>query len=235
MAIECDKWEWRDLFASKYGPPDPSTRLVLFVILTHLYGDSKSTFPGQKRIAEYSGLSTKSVGRHLEAATKKGWLRRHKNKRRGKIGIWYEYFPTIPKRLRERISRGDILSHREKERPDILSPRLDTVSLTTGKIVPVDGTPCPTNQGLNQASKQVLNPDGDRNVVNDVPRLGIEWAEALGAAKDIGFRQPGRTESAKSYMAAIKQTLNQPACPEVKQLIRRKAAEVDGVLKIVPR
>jgi hypothetical protein len=241
VAIECDRWEWQSIFASKYGPPDPSTRLVLFVLLMHLYKGSKSAFPSQERIAELSGLSSKSVRRHLEAATERGWLKRQKNQRRGKVGIWYQYFPTIPKRLRKHISRMDTVSHRENERPDSVSHRPDNLSLTTGQNNGLDRTPCPPNQGLNQVLKQGLNhgesAEPTRSVVNDIwrNRTGIVGAEAAALAHDTGFRDPLKGERAKDYMHLAKLHRDYPKVENVEAVkkLRRKVSMVNGEMRTV--
>jgi DNA-binding MarR family transcriptional regulator len=193
----------------------------------HLYKDSKSAFPSQERIAEFSGLSSKSVRRHLEAATKKGWLKRQKNQRRGKVGIWYQYFPTIPRRLRKHIPRMDTVSHREQDRPDILSHRPDTVSLTSGQNRPIDRTPCPPNQGLNQDFKQVLNPEPTKAtgiVVNDFP--GVEWAEAIAAGKALGIRPPLKSDTPKKYLALVNRYRDRKPPKEITDIIAPAAARM---------
>ena len=83
MALECDRWEWRDLFASEHGPPDPSTRLVLFVLSLHMNQNGENAFPAQQLIATRTGLSERSVRTHLDHAVRGGWLRISKKARRG--------------------------------------------------------------------------------------------------------------------------------------------------------
>jgi DNA-binding transcriptional MocR family regulator len=157
VASDVDRWEWQALFASEYGPKQAATRHVLHVLVMHLFKESRSVFPSQRRIAQMTGLEVKSVRRHLEAAKKAGWLKRRENKRRGKVGIWYEYFPAIPARHKSKISRSDTMSGRDNSRHDILSDRPDIVSSSTGHPVPHDATPCRPNQVLNQDPNQALN------------------------------------------------------------------------------
>jgi hypothetical protein len=234
VADECDRWEWQELFASEHGPPDPATRHVLHILVMYLFKGSRSAFPSQRRIALMTGLHVKSVRRHLEAAKKKGWLKRRENKRRGKAGIWYEYFPTIPKRLN---SRRDTMSHRENSRGEILSSRGDTVSTTMGNLVPHEGTPCPPNQVLNQALNHVLNKSESRNVVNDVfrGRPGVEWKEAIALARQIGFRDPDPNEKSKAYMAAARSWRDNPPVVDEENVkkLRRKVAMINGEMRLV--
>ncbi len=202
----------------------------------YLFKDAKSAFPSQQRIAVMSGLHVKSVRRHLNAATKKGWLRCQENKRRGKVGIWYEYFPTIPKRL---ISRRDTMSHRTDSRRDTVSNRGDNLFPSTGHPVPIDGTPCPPNQALNQdlnhANKQSEGPSG-RNVVNDVFRgkTSIEWKEAAALAMEIGFRNPNPGERAKNYLRAARHHRDHPPPVDLDNVkkLRRKVSIVAGEMRL---
>jgi hypothetical protein len=153
--------------------------------MMHLFKDSKSVFPSQQRIAEMTGLEVKSVRRHLETATKAGWLRRRQNKRRGKMGIWYEYFPAIPTRLKATLSRSDTMSGRENPRHDIESNGHDMVSTTTGHGVPDDRTPCRPNQVLNQVPNQALSKSEAERFKNrrDCGKKIDEKADATARAK----------------------------------------------------
>ena len=47
-SVQCDKWEWLDLIASEHGPPNASTRLVLFVLSLHMMRKGASCFPSQE-------------------------------------------------------------------------------------------------------------------------------------------------------------------------------------------
>jgi helix-turn-helix protein len=100
VALECYRWEWRDLFASEHGPPDPSTRLVLFV-LADLYMNQKgeSAWPSQHTLAVRTGLSERSVRSHLKIAEKLGWLKIYLKTRPGKSWFSHEYVAVIPKRV----------------------------------------------------------------------------------------------------------------------------------------
>ena len=88
------RWQWQEAFASEHGPPDPSTRHVLHVIAMHLWKGDKKTYPGQERIAKFTGLSVRSVRSHLKIAERLGWLRIVPV-----VGVRDEYYPTIPAKL----------------------------------------------------------------------------------------------------------------------------------------
>lgn len=241
-ACEVDKWEWQSLFMSERGP-GPNTRLVLTVILMHMYGDeTKSAFPGQETIAECSGLSSRSVRTHLMLARQSGWIRAKTNKRRGKTGVWYSYFLCVPKKLEKYTKAAKSKGSRPEnpaspiQRPENPATRPENPASTTGKSCSKTVQDLPANHVLNHVSNQNLNSEQRRSVVNDVPRIGVEWAEAIGAAKDLGFRPPHRDESAKTYMTQVKQYSDRPAPASVSNRLRRKVTtDINGALKLVSK
>lgn len=100
MPADFDRYEWCDLIASEHGPPDPSTRLVLFVLSLHMNRQGENAFPSQKKIAVRSALSERSVRTHLDHAVKGGWLRiSQKPRKSGHAWFVHEYTPTIPEAL----------------------------------------------------------------------------------------------------------------------------------------
>lgn len=64
---------WCDAVASKEGPPDSTTRLVLLALALRMDREGRA-FPSQKHLAEMTGLGRKCVGVHLGKAIKAGWL-----------------------------------------------------------------------------------------------------------------------------------------------------------------
>jgi Helix-turn-helix domain len=99
VAIECERWQWRELFASEHGPVDPSTRLVLFVLALHMNPQGENAFPSQETIAKRTGLSARSVRTHLDRAAKAGWLRIYRKARKGQAWFVSQYVATIPEKL----------------------------------------------------------------------------------------------------------------------------------------
>jgi hypothetical protein len=239
MGIECSRWDWQALFASEHGP-DPTTRHVLHVVAMHLFGEQKSAFPGQERIAVFTGLTSRAVRAHLALAEKGQWLKIKPNKRRGKNGYWNTYLPTIPRRLARHLtnSRPEPGSTREDLRPEPCStrnPRPEPGSrrpenddTTTGNSRRHDRNDVPPNQVLNHVSNKALNSERDSDVVNDFwkNRTGIEWQEGRALATAIGFRDPQPTEIASAYMAAAvaeRDRLPPPEiCRQIGQRPRRK-------------
>jgi hypothetical protein len=101
VPLECERWQWRELFASEHGPSDTGTRLVLFVLALHMNQDGESAYPAQELIARRSGLSVRSVRKHLQLAEQGGWLNIHQKRRRGQAWFVNEYAATIPDGLAE--------------------------------------------------------------------------------------------------------------------------------------
>lgn len=99
QAQELDKWEWLDLLAGEHGPPDPSTRLVLFVLSLHMSQAGERCFPSQKLIATRSALSERSVRVHLDRAQAAGWIGIYRKRRTGQAWFVNTYVAMIPKEL----------------------------------------------------------------------------------------------------------------------------------------
>jgi len=99
VAVECERWQWRELVASEHGPADPSTRLVLFVLALHMNQSGDNAFPSQATIARRAGLSERSVRTHLGLAENGGWIKVFNKPRKGQAWFVHEYLATIPDEL----------------------------------------------------------------------------------------------------------------------------------------
>ena len=81
-------------------------RLVLFVLSTHMNNTCGSCWPGQRTIAEETGLSRSTVQRALEECKEKGWIRVY-NARRGKLGgVKHSYQGIISKKYRDKLKNS---------------------------------------------------------------------------------------------------------------------------------
>jgi Helix-turn-helix domain len=183
--IDCERWQWRELFASEHGPTDTSTRLVLFVLSLHMNKQGQNAFPAQKLIAARSGLSERSVRTHLAHAQRAGWLRVYQKPRKGKAWFVHEYVACIPDALAEfctskpweedpnwqraENSAGRNAESADKspangqhpangaERPAILAQRAAIVSVTPGKICRDARQGLPTNSSSNSSKNPPSN------------------------------------------------------------------------------
>jgi hypothetical protein len=99
VALEIERWQWRELIASEHGPADPSTRLVLFVIALHMNQRGDNAFPSQATIARRTALSERSVRTHLARAAKAGWIQISQKRRAGQAYFVNQYVATIPDKL----------------------------------------------------------------------------------------------------------------------------------------
>jgi hypothetical protein len=99
-SLEVDRWEWQHLFQSEHGPPDPTTRLVLFVLGGCMTPKGKGCFPSQALIAERSHLTDRAVRTHLKRAEAGRWIRISQRRRqRGRSWHVNEYVATVPAEL----------------------------------------------------------------------------------------------------------------------------------------
>jgi len=90
-------YDWRDRGASSQGPKSPVMRHVLLTMSLNM--DEKCyCFPSIKYLAKRTGLTEKTVGKHLNNAVKLGWLIRRIRGVNGQGWRCYEYLGTYPQR-----------------------------------------------------------------------------------------------------------------------------------------
>jgi hypothetical protein len=152
VAIECERWQWRELFASKHGPSDPSTRLVLFVLALHMNPQGENAFPSQALIATRTGLSERSVRTHLAQAKKAGWVGITERRRAQQAWFVNEYTATIPDEVAQYCTakpweddpqwkRPENSAGRQATRPAKSAARLNKSGVSDGKPSNSSGRP----------------------------------------------------------------------------------------------
>lgn len=103
MSISARNWAW-SLYASAGGsiPLKPGEKLVLLCLAEHESAELGYSFPSQKRIAEKTCLSERSVRTHLDALEQMGAFTTEK--RRSKQGRWMRnvYVLNVPEDYREK-------------------------------------------------------------------------------------------------------------------------------------
>ncbi len=151
MALECERWQWRELIASENGPSDPSTRLVLLVLSLHMNQVGENAFPAQELIAKRAGLSVRSVRTHLNLAADAEWLRIYQKAQKGKAWFVHEYMATIPDRLAGLRTSKPWVDDPKWERPANDDP-------TPGNLRHDARQGLPTNSSLNSSG----NPPNNR-------------------------------------------------------------------------
>jgi len=90
-------YDWRDRVASSQGPKSAVMRHVLLTLSLHMNA-KRNCFPSIKYLAERTGLTEKTVGKHLNNAVKLGWLIRRIRGVNGQGWRCYEYLGTYPQR-----------------------------------------------------------------------------------------------------------------------------------------
>lgn len=94
---EASRFDWLNAIRSEQGPSHPLTRFVLMMASLHMKDDGTSCFPSLALLAEETGLSVRTVKKHMKAAYVDGWLLRWK-RRGGASGYnHYEYRAMVPK------------------------------------------------------------------------------------------------------------------------------------------
>jgi len=88
------RWRWK--IASEQGPASATTRHVLMTLSIHMEADGGNAFPSEDLLALETALTTRAVSTHLRLAVDQGWLRRYRERRRGKAWAQYFYQAAIP-------------------------------------------------------------------------------------------------------------------------------------------
>lgn len=87
---------WRAAITSEYGPPSPSTRLVLLTLSLHMDDQGKSCFPTIETLMKETGLSNRAVITHLRQAEQDGCFRKTSGVFKGQRWRHSVYEATIP-------------------------------------------------------------------------------------------------------------------------------------------
>lgn len=95
---------WREFVFSPYGPPDPSTRLVLAAISLHINSKTGEAWPSQDRLVTETALSLSSIKRHLARAVDDGWLTRKFRHEDGKKYGHYVYVARCPESRKQELA-----------------------------------------------------------------------------------------------------------------------------------
>ena len=89
-------FEWRDAIQSPAGPPNPTTRHVLLSLSTWMDLQGKSCFPTQEQIQTATGLTPKTIRKHIRLAEKQGWIKTYRRTEATSQTWNYGYIATPP-------------------------------------------------------------------------------------------------------------------------------------------
>jgi hypothetical protein len=88
--------KWRDLVRSEHGPRHPVTRHILHNLSTYMNTDGRECFPSIETQAVETGLSVRTIKRHLAVAEDEQWLHIYERQGKGKAWRHYGYVARIP-------------------------------------------------------------------------------------------------------------------------------------------
>lgn len=117
MAVDCDRWNWRELVASELSGLPPTTRLVLLTISLHMNENGANCWPSQASIVKRTGLSERAVREHLDIAERYQWIRVEQRRRPGKAWFNHQYYPIVPDKLADEIKAAPWEDDPKWERP----------------------------------------------------------------------------------------------------------------------
>lgn len=123
MAVDCDRWNWRELLASEDSHLPPTTRLVLLTLSLHMNVHGANAWPSQELLAKRTGLSERAIREHLAIAQKQDWIQITQRRRPGQAWFSHQYFPMIPAALAEKVKAASCQHDPKWERPERGSAR----------------------------------------------------------------------------------------------------------------
>lgn len=232
----CDKWEWIDLIASEHGPPDPSTRLVLFVLSLHMTQKGERCFPSQELIAKRSGLSVRAVRDHLNRAEEGSWIGIYRKRREGQAWFVNEYVASVPEQfgglLKEKPWKIDTGYRRPAESASSPDTRQDLPRVeqhpANGAERPANGAATPGN--LRTDTRQDL----PTNSPSNSPRNTFKERAAHAGVIEISPEEKQRRAEEQAKRAAEEQTQRAVAKAkrEAEALALRRAAVLKAIEKL---
>ena len=87
---------WRSALSSSAGPKSAVTRHILLAISLYMSEKGEGAFPSMERLADDTGLSVRSIKKHVPLAEELGWLKVIKKRGRGQGWKRNDYKATIP-------------------------------------------------------------------------------------------------------------------------------------------
>ena len=97
---------WRKAICEQ-GPTGAVTRAVLQALSAYMNEHGENAFPSIATLARDTGLSMRTVGKHLKFAEADGWFTRKRWRANGKDWAQYRYVPTLPARIIAAAQRSD--------------------------------------------------------------------------------------------------------------------------------
>lgn len=189
------------------GLPAP-VLAVLFMLGTYADANGRNAFPGETRLSADTGLSARTVRRHLDTARQAGWITRDETsggRSRGR-GLADRYMLTIPHRhVSEATSAADTPA------PAAPTPTPVDNPPTTGHRRPVDNQPPPDTRDATTGQPCPVPP-----VTSDRPPIPVPTPRPItraraaehAAAVDILARMTGKTIDHDHAERVVRQVLD---------------------------
>jgi len=110
MTSQAKLFQWRKMIASESGP-QPTTRHILLTLSIHMNEAGGSCYPSIRTLAGETGLSTRTICTHLEAAERGGWISRRMRQpgneggRSGQGWRRHQYSLSFPEKVLKEVQR----------------------------------------------------------------------------------------------------------------------------------
>lgn len=95
-SIPVNRWEWRHMVLSEFGPPLDSHRVVLLVVEAFINDERGVAWPSQEAIARRASKGVRTVRRILALSDTAGWIHRSLFHSPGKSWRLTAYSPRVP-------------------------------------------------------------------------------------------------------------------------------------------
>lgn len=177
---------WRNAVLSKDGPRDPSTRLMLMTLSMHMDPDGTNAWPSQKTLATRTGLTRRTVQRHLRLAEHDGWIARGRGPKHGRNWRLTSYQACLPEGVEGGVTVAPPVEN-------VASPAtergvIDDKGGATGATVPL--TPTSSIPKKRNALKSAPGREARKEARGYQERTGPVTPDELARCREAGAHTP---------------------------------------------
>lgn len=214
---------WRSAFSSAAGPENPVTRHVLLAISLYMSEKGDGAFPSMEKLSEDTGLSVRTIKKHVPLAEELGWLNVVKKKGTGKGWRRNDYKATIPPSYYEKMKQIEEQAvnemHQEGSEPDA-PPKNKVVNvvhdggesecnMVVNQVHPITPVNSPMNTPERRAREKIsailknLTPSHGLDSLLSLDGFWSEWVDYWQTRKNEFSQWPHEVTVRKGYQKLI--------------------------------
>lgn len=180
---------WRGYVSSPRGPESSTTRHVLLALSLYMGEKGDGAFPSTRTLAADTGLSRRTVEKHLREAESQGWIGRDQHGFGGMGWKRYDYAASLP----ERLKGGEGGSPRFEKGGESDDKGGESDDNRVGKEVPMKSSVEDVKEGVSLHTGELFPEDGSNGDGSDPLENVVEavWEKTLDAWRGRVGDRPG--------------------------------------------